>query len=289
MASIGKYRKKIKSAKNIAKITKAMQLVAASKMKKAQIMALSGKEYSEGITDLASILSTHLDKTIHPLINANLNSQKPTLIILISPEKGLCGGLVTNISRSVNKAIIDENRNVKFITVGNKAKQIVKRLGLSSIAEFSLGLSYPSFELVPPIARLVEEKFITEEYKSVKILYAEFINTMYQEVTAEALLPLQLNIPLKSDEPKINKEYLFEPSPSDIVNPLLKMYLETKIYHILLEAYASEQSARMVAMKNATDNAKSLIEQLTIEYNKVRQSMITNEILDIGNQAFVNA
>lgn len=287
MPSLVKFRKKIKSAKNISKITKAMQMVAASKMRRAQTMALSGKEYSQGLTDLTKILSNYLDKTIHPLIGIERDSKAATLMIVISPEKGLCGGLITNLGRYVYKRYKDENSNVSFITIGSKAKIIAKRTGAQIAAEFPLGLSTPDFAMVPPIARFVEESFLSGNYKTVKIVYAEFINTMFQEVAEETLLPLEIETQVTAGVPP--KEYLFEPTPEDIVNPLLKMYLEVKIYHILLEAYASEQSARMIAMKNATDNAKSLIEGLTIEYNKVRQSVITGEILDIANQSFATA
>jgi|SRR3989344_2592699 len=286
MASVGKYRKKIKSAKNIAKITKAMQLVAASKMRKAQVMALSGKEYSDALIELSGMLSKHLDKTIHPLIGDPKNISSPSLVILVAPEKGLCGGLVTNISRFVAHDIASKKVTPDFIAVGAKAKQVSRRLSLNIVAEFPLGLSYPTFDLVPPIARLAELRFINGDNSRVSIIYAEFFNTMVQKVVAKELLPLEFKT--IEETPRLEKQYLFEPTPEDIVNSLLSMYLETEIYHMLLEAYASEQSARMVAMKNATDNAKGLIEDLTIEFNKVRQSMITSEILDIGNQQFIN-
>ncbi len=286
MASIGKYRKKIKSAKNIAKITKAMQLVAASKMKKAQNMALSGKEYSDGISNLTSILSRYMDKSLHPLIRNSVNSGSGRLVVLIAPEKGLCGSLVTNLGRYIRRLITSEQKRVEAVVVGNKAKQIAARLNLQVVAQFPLGLSYPTFDLAVPIARFIEEKFISGSFGSIDVVYAEFINTMFQEAKHETLLPL--DVASNGSENMVQKQkgqYVFEPTASDIVNSLLKMYLETKIYHILLEAYASEQSARMVAMKGATDNAKSLIGDLTLEFNKVRQSVITSEILDIGNAA----
>jgi F-type H+-transporting ATPase subunit gamma len=286
MALIGQYRKKIKSAKNIAKITKAMQLVAASKMKRAQVMASSGKEYAGGIIDLSNLLSKHLNKEIHPLIGDAKDPNAKTLVVLIAPEKGLCGGLVTNLSRYLTLVISQEGKNCEFIVVGNKAKQAARRMGLEPIAEFELGLSYPKYEIVPPIANLVEDKFMSGDVKKVVVVFAEFINTMLQTPQSKTLLPLQLtsqNVDSVETNIENKKDYIFEPSAKEIVNPLLEMYLEVEIYQLLLEAYASEQSARMVAMKNATDNATGLIDELTVEFNKVRQAAITNEILDIGN------
>ena len=292
MASVRTYRKKIRSAKSIAKITKAMQLVAASKMKKAQISAASGKNYSFGIIELANVLSVYLDQSLHPLLKEPEIIHKKELIVLVAPEKGLCGGLVTNLTRFLYNTIdaIGSN-NIELIAIGKKAKLTAKKLAVEVIAEFEIGLSSPSYDLVPPIARLVEERYCSGEIKQVVVVYPEFVNTMVQSPKFQVLLPLRNSLSREIEEETVKSisPYIFEPSPESIVNSLLGMYLETEIYQILLESFASEQSARMVAMKNATDNAQDLINSLSIEYNKVRQSGITNEILDIGNASAVVA
>jgi len=282
MALIGQYKKKIKFAKNIAKITKAMQLIAASKMKKAQLSALSGKEYADGVHSMLLMISDKLAEDTHKL--AKKNQSGKTLILVIAPEKGLCGGLVTNLSKYLTKIANDE-KSPDFLVIGKKAKQIVARIFGSVIAGFDLGVSSPSYDLVPPIARIIEERFVGGQNNKVVVVYSDFVNTMEQETTIKVLLPLSIKDRLvRSDGiSEFGSDYVFEPSVSEVANPLLEMYLEVEIYQLLLESFASEQSARMMAMKNATDNAKSLIEGLTVELNKVRQSTITNELLDIQN------
>lgn len=281
MASIRQFRKKIKSAKNIAKLTRAMQLVAASKMKRAQEAASRGKDYTNGMIDLSFLLSNYLDPSLHPLLQTLNTDQAKDLIVLIAPEKGLCGSLVTNLSKKV-LVVTEGARDVEFVAIGRKADRIVQKLGGEIIAQFQLGLSLPKYEIVPPIARVVEERFLARLSRKVTFVYSEFVNTMTQVPVEKVLLPLTL---VRNEEIDAisQKNYLFEPSPKTIVDSFLGIYLEVQIYQILLEAYASEQSARMIAMKNATDNATGLIDQLSLEYNKLRQAAITNEILDIGN------
>lgn len=288
MAIVGLYRKKIRSAKNIEKLTRAMQLVAASKMKKAQTMALSGKDYAVGLSDMTNLLSAYVGSELNSLVGKPLNADSPPLTVLIAPQKGLCGGLVTNLTRFVFKEISEgSSKKTDFVAIGNKAKLIARRLKLNVIAEFDLELSYPKYDFVPPVAGIIKDRFISGQSSKVNIIFAEFINTMVQVPQKRTLLPLNLNMgeePVEVSSKDVNKkEYIFEPTPESIVNPLLEMYLEVEIYQILLESYASEQSARMVAMKNATDNAAGLISDLTIDFNKARQASITNEILDIAN------
>lgn len=280
MGSIRQYRKKIRSAKNIAKLTHAMQLVAASKMRKAQEAVAGGKGYSDGIIELLLIFSNFPEIYPHPLMQTV--SQGKDLIVLVAPEKGLCGSLVTNLTKKTLE-VLTKVKNKEFISIGKKAKLIVKRLGGDEIAEFELGLSFPKFELVPPIARVIEERFMGGFAKSVTFIYSEFVNTMTQVPVEKVLLPLRLVLSGKEKNDEIYENYLFEPSAREIIDPFLAMYLEMQIYQILLESYASEQSARIVAMRNATDNATNLITALSLEYNKARQTAITNEILDIGN------
>ena len=285
MSAIAKYRKKIKSAKNIAKITKAMQMVAASKMKRAQESALKSKVYTTELMNLSSILTSQIDESVHPLLRKTLLEKD--LILIIAPEKGLCGSLVTNVSRKLLEITgVKDMSKADFIVVGKKAKYVVNRLSGNIISEFSIGVSQPKYEIVPPIARLIEGKFIDGDVGRVICLYTEFYTTINQEPLYKILLPLNLaggDILERTTEISLTDYIKFEPSADIICNEFLSMFLETEIYQLLLESFASEQSARMVAMKNATDNAKSLISQLTLEYNKKRQEIITSEIIDIGN------
>jgi F-type H+-transporting ATPase subunit gamma len=282
MALIGAFKKKIKSAKNIAKITRAMQLVAASKMKKAQNSALSGKEYADGVYSLSGLVAKYYDEDTNKLVNKDNKKAAKTMIVLVAPEKGLCGSLITNLSKFVYK-IMAEEKDSEFLVIGKKAKQITARLRGNLIADFEMGVSSPKYDMVPPIARIIEERFIGGLNDKVVVVYSEFINTMEQKPKVKSLLPLTIEEGVSNDKPEYLSDYKFEPSLGEIANPLFEMYLETEIYQLLLESYASEQSARMVAMKNATDNASSLIEDLTVEFNKARQSAITNELLDIQN------
>lgn len=285
MSAIAKYRKKIKSAKNIAKITKAMQMVAASKMRRAQDSATRSKVYTSELVNLSSILSSQIDESVHPLLRKSSTTRD--LIVIIAPEKGLCGSLVTNISRKLLEIIGSTDASkTDFIVVGKKARHIVGKMSGNIIGEFTLGVSQPTYEIVPPITRLVEKEFVDGVVGRVVCLYTEFHTTINQETLYKVLLPLSLagnDILEKSVENGYKGYIKFEPSADVVCTEFLSMFLETEIYQLLLESYASEQSARMVAMKNATDNAKSLMSQLTLEYNKKRQEMITSEIIDIGN------
>ncbi|OGM21426.1 ATP synthase F1 subunit gamma [Candidatus Woesebacteria bacterium RIFCSPLOWO2_01_FULL_37_19] len=283
MATIREYRKKIKSTKNIAKITKAMQMVAASKMRRSQDQAQKSRPYAEGLVNLTSLISTQADPSIHPLLLAKNEDSVKELVILVAPEKGLCGSLITNLAKSFYQSFL-VNKNLEFIIVGKKARTIVEKVNGDIIAEFNTGSLQPKYEIVPAIARLAEEKFLSGDVGKVRIIFSEFVNTMTQKPTQKILLPLHLTSEEKvNPENNLNPFYLFEPSAKDITDSLLELYLEIEIYQFLLESYASEQSARMVAMKNATDNAISLTNALTLEFNKARQANITSEISDIGN------
>jgi F-type H+-transporting ATPase subunit gamma len=287
MASIRQYRKKIKSAKNIVKITRAMQMVAASKMKRAQDAALKGRAYSDGIRSLSSMLSRYIDHSTHPLLLSNLGRTGKELVLIVAPEKGLCGGLITDLARFVHKVYTDiDISSSQFIVVGKKAKNIVNMFGGSIIAEFSFGTGMPKYEVTPPLAKFIEEKFISGEVDNVKVIFSEFVNTTTQKPVQKLLLPLNV-IEEKEVVQSYSEDFLFEPSIKEIADPLLEMYMEIGIYQILLESYASEQSARMVAMKNATDNAQSLTNVLNLEYNKSRQAGITSEIIDMGRSSEV--
>lgn len=279
------YRKKIKTAKNIAKITKAMQMVAVSKMKRAQDAARASRDYSLGLSAFSKLLSTKLESTYHPLLSKVNEGAAGDLVVFIGSEKGLCGSMLTNLAKKLLSQYPDLNSDkVRFISVANKAKGILTKFGGTIIADLEMGLSGPKYDSVVPIAKIIREEFLKGSVKNVKIVYTKFVSTMRQEATIDTLLPLRQETVEQHETPG-DDFTLFEPSAKAIINSLMDMYLETVIYQYLIEAYASEQSARMVAMKNATDNANSMISNLTVVYNNARQASITAEIIDIGSAA----
>lgn len=280
MISTRQFRKKIKSAKNIAQITKAMEMIAASKMKKAQDQAKASRSYSLGLEEISSVLTNQIDIPSNPLLDSR-NDNGKELVLLIASDKGLCGAMLTNLTRLIIQTYEDIG-GIQFICIGKRAKNIVRSVEGNIIADFDLGFSSPKYEMVPAISKIISEKYLQEEMSRVSVIYTEFINTMMQKPAQKTLLPLSLI--KKEDELNLGNTvlYLYEPSAEKITESLLGMYLEKEIYQFLLEAYASEQSSRMVAMKNATDNAEELTSSLTLEYNQARQAGITAEIIDIG-------
>lgn len=279
MASSRIIKRRIKSAKNIAQITKAMQMVAASKMKRAQNQAINTRPYASELLTAVNSLRGKVDPQVHPLLTSSEN-QTTEAVVLIAPDKGLCGGLVTNLSR----VLIDKNKNTSFIILGKKGRDTALRMGFNIEAYFDLGISQPKYEIVPPIAETIIKGFNCGKFSKVSVVYTKFINTLSQKPTTETILPLSLEKILEEQSESF-KEYLFEPNANQVLDALLPHYVEMELYQIILESYASEQSARMMAMKNASDNAKEIIGELTLSYNKIRQSLITNEIADIATAA----
>lgn len=277
MANIRLIRRRIKGVKNIAKITKAMEMIAASKMRKAQEHGLAGRPYSEKITQVISdLMAVSSGQPLHPCLTDREEVKKVT-IIHITPDRGLAGGLVGNINRMTGRFILEKNKNTGIIAVGKKGLDFLRRTGRQIEAEFTGLGDYPDLLSTLPISHIVLEEYPKGETDEVYIAYTKFINTMSQEAVIEKLLPVEpAEIP-----PTENVEYLYEPDASAVLDGLIPRFVEMKVYHAILESIASEQSARMVAMRNATQNAKELIEDLTLVYNKVRQEMITNELLDI--------
>lgn len=279
MASIRILRRRIKSAKNIAQITKAMELVAASKMKKAQAQALAGKQYAQKIYEMVTELARRTDVSNHPyLIRPKLLTGK-RLIILISTTKGLCGGLNSNLFRYLLKTYPDFHKQ-DIVTIGKKGSSLVVRLGATLLADFSE--TTPFIMTVPAIVELMVDKFLQGQYDGVDVVFNEFKSALQQIPKKKTVLPLTIEAHDKDDEPNNDfSEFVIEPSKHEVFSALLPHYLENQIRDAILQAEASEHSARMVAMRNATDNALSLIDGLTLLYNKERQAKITFEIADI--------
>lgn len=288
MANTKEIRSRIKSVKNTAQITRAMQLVAASKMKKAQDAALAGRAYAVLLAEILASVSGHRIAANHPLLRTRENVKRRG-VLLVGTDKGLCGALNANLFK---KAMQLEG-DVAFVTVGRKATQFISRTGRTLLADFPVADRVPYGE-VRAVVEYMLELYEAGEIDSIEILYSRFINTLVQEPALLPLIPLVANIEEKLEQLKKRlgielrdtsedeREFIFEPDAQTILEELPQMYVKQEIYQMLLESKASEHSARMVAMKAATDNAKNLVNDLTLDYNKARQAAITQEILEIA-------
>jgi F-type H+-transporting ATPase subunit gamma len=284
MANTQDIRRRIKSIRNIGQLTKAMQMVAASKMRKAQNVALAGRPYSTLMNRVLVSLQQRTDSKLHPLLQ--VREVKKELVVVISTDKGLAGALNTNLLREA--ANFDPNKT-SYVVSGRKARQFLARTRRDMMADFELK-DAPSFSETKEIAKFCVEKFLSGEVDKVSVLYTHFINTVNQKPVVRTLLPISSfelpqaptegATPQDSTDPMIG--YLFEPTPEGVLDVMLPYYLHYQVFQMILDARASEHSARMVAMKNATDNAKQFIKDLTLEYNKMRQASITTELLEIS-------
>jgi len=284
MPSTRDIRRRIKSVKNTAQITKAMQMVASSKMRKAQLAALAGRPYAEKMnTMLADATATVVDFS-HPLMEQR--GGKKRAVILVSTDKGLCGALNSNLFREAGK--FDKDTTV-YVCAGKKGAQFVSRTRRQLAAEFTYKDS-PSFAEARVISKFAQDLFLKGEVDHVDILFTNFVSTLVQKPEVKTLLPIgeikgvQAGVDGHETHSELKGsglEFQFEPNAAQVLGELLPHYLNFQVFQILLEAKASEHSSRMVAMKNATDNAKQLIKDLTLEYNKLRQANITKELLEI--------
>jgi F-type H+-transporting ATPase subunit gamma len=287
MPSTRDIRRRIKSVKNTAQITKAMQMVAASKMRKAQMAALAGRPYANLMNEVLSALVAGNKDFSHPLIEKR--DVRKRCVIVVSTDKGLCGGLNSSLMREAAKFAPD----TAFITAGRKASQFIARTKRTLIAEFTYK-DVPSFAEARAISKFAQDIYIKGEVDQVDILFTQFVSTLVQKPETRQLLPIGNVKPVKAgvgadaNEPAAQSasgEFIFEPDQDQVLGALLPHTLNFQVYQILLESKASEHSARMVAMKNATDNAKQFIKDLTLEYNKLRQANITKELLEISSAA----
>src|SRR5262245_50230352 len=285
MPSTRDIRRRIKSVKNTKQITKAMQMVAASKMRRAQQAALAGRPYAGLMNNVLVQVTPHVGDFSHPLMEKR--EVKMRALIVVATDKGLCGGLNANLAREVVKL---DKASTTFITAGRKGSQFIARTKRKLAAEFTYK-DAPIFAEARAISRFAQDLFTKGEVDRVDILYTNFISTLNQKPEVLQFLAVENSKGVEAGgrhgaetSEKLLKgatEFLFEPTPAGVLGALLPHYLNFQVYQILLEAKASEHSARMVAMKNATDNAKGLIKDLTLEYNKLRQSNITRELLEI--------
>jgi F-type H+-transporting ATPase subunit gamma len=286
MPSTRDIRRRIRSVGSTAQITKAMQMVAAAKMRKAQEAALVGRPFAQLLYRFQREVTLRMREFQHPLLE--VRPVRKRAVILVSADKGLCGALNSNLFRLAAQS---DPASTVFITAGRKAAQFVAATRRQLVAEFAYGDS-PRFPEARAIAAFARDLFLKQEVDEVRILATRFVNTLTQHPVSLEYLPVGeikgMKIPgvEPTEEPAALQESLFEPSPEALLGYLLSHYLNIYVYQVLLNAKASEQSARMVSMKNATDNAESLIDDLTLEYNKLRQGNITKELLEIaGGQA----
>ncbi len=279
MASLLAIKRRIKTAKNVSKTTKAMQLISASKLRKAQDAAVSSKPYVEKLDTISKNIYSMIEKEERTeYMNAPKNIQSK-LFIVISPDKGLSGGLTTNLIREVLSSD-DKNKNY-YLVIGKKAQIYLSAFGKEIIAAFPFGNSLPNFDIVYSIRNIIDEYFLGKKVNEVIIITTKFSTVFTQKPSRTTLLP----ITLQDEHTKISNS-TFEPSISELIPDLLRHYLEMMLYQSFVESYASEQAARMIAMKNATDNANDMISDLNLLYNKNRQEKITNELLDIGGASY---
>jgi F-type H+-transporting ATPase subunit gamma len=270
-------RRRIKGVQNTAKITRAMEMIASSKMRKAQERGLAGRPYSDKIkqviADLAALRQS--DGEIHPLLRRRTVTK--ITIVHITPDRGLSGGLDANLNRKTAGFILQQVTPVNLVLVGRRGIDYMRHYGREIRAEFSRMGDKPSLIETLPITRIIIDDYCSGGTDGVYLVYAKFINTMRQTPVVEQILPV---VPQGSVKHK-NQDYIFEPGAQTVLDKLLPRFVESEIYHAILESNASEQSARMVAMRNATDSANDLLQALTLAYYKARQESITNELLDI--------
>ncbi|MBI2934692.1 MAG: ATP synthase F1 subunit gamma [Chloroflexi bacterium] len=279
MAQIQLIKRRIRSVQGTAKITKAMEMVAASKMKRAQERGLAGRPYDIRIRQVLGDLAASLPPTaraVHPLLGAR-ETVKNIQIIHITSDRGLCGGFNASMNRATIAFVKSQTVPAKIVTVGRKGRDFLGRYGFNIIADFTGLGDKPGLADTNVIARIATDDFTSGASDLTYLAYTDFVTTMVQRPVIKQLLPVRpAELPMAQ-----NVEYIYEPSPAVVLGLLLPRFVEMQIFHAVLESIASEQSARMVAMRSATDNAMELIDDLTLMYNKARQEIITKEILDI--------
>jgi len=282
LPSVRQIKRRIRSVENTAKITKAMSMIAASKMRRTQEAALKARPYSNHLQQLLSDLAAQPfdEEQTHPLLQRR-NIEKAEIIV-ITPDRGLTGGLNSNINRTVAQ-FLDDHQNIQtsVVAVGKKGRDFMNRTGQNIKAVFTDLGDRPSMEDLRAIATIVNNGYSSSETDAVYLAYAEFVSTVSQKPIITPLLPI---VPAKLETSQ-SVGYIYEPSTQEVLSELLPRFVEMKIYQAVLEATASEQSARMVAMRNATDNASQMVDELTLIMNKARQESITTELLDIVSGA----
>jgi F-type H+-transporting ATPase subunit gamma len=278
VASIRQIKRRVRSVTSIAKVTKAMEMVAASKMRRSQQRALAARPYAEKMREILGDLAKQrsAEEERHPFLTER--PVKNTMILYLGPNRGLAGGLPGNMNRKAASFALEQESPVKWVTVGRKGRDFIVRTGQPLLADFALP-DYPELLDTLPINRIVADEYLAEHVDKVYLLFPRLVNTAVQTPVVRQLLPIEPEE--LTDVTVEDVDYIYEPDAEGVFAELLPRYIEMTIYAAILENEASELSARMVAMRSATDAANEMIETLTLIYNKARQEQITKELLDI--------
>jgi len=283
--STREIRRRIRSVRNLAQITRAMEMVSASKMRRAQRNVLATRPYADRLRDVMSSLMAGMGGSHKGTLLEVRAEVKNVALILITPDRGLAGSLVANILRRTARFVIDEKakgRNVKVLAIGKKGRDFLNRSGQDLLAEVTKLGDYPKLADILGVSTNVIQGFLNGEFDEAYIVYSQFVNTLVQRPAVRRILPVETD---ESAPASASSNYNYEPDEDIVLKDLLPRFAEVQIYQALLESIASEHSARMVAMRNATDNAKDLRRELSLTYNKTRQANITKEVSEIASGA----
>lgn len=285
MPSTREIRRRIRSVRNLAQITRAMEMVSASKMRRAQRNVLATRPYADRLRDVMSSLMARTSGARKGTLLEIRPEVKTVGVIVITPDRGLAGSLVANILRRTARFVLDERekgRHVKVLAIGKKGRDFLSRSGQDLLAEVTKLGDYPKLADVLGVSTNVIEGFLKGEFDEAYIIYSQFVNTLVQRPAVRRILPVEAE---QNATPAKGSDFNYEPDQDVVLNDLLPRFAEVQIYQAVLESIASEHSARMVAMRNATDNAKDLRRELTLTYNKTRQANITKEVSEIASGA----
>jgi F-type H+-transporting ATPase subunit gamma len=282
MPSTIDLRRRIRSVKNTQQITKAMKMVAAAKLRRAQERMVAARPYAAALREVLASVAVRVDMSKHPLLQAG-EAERKVLLLVVTADRGLCGAFNTNVLRAAQNAIADKRwEEVHLLPIGRKANDFFKRRPTPIRRQATHVYQALSLDTAREIAKSLIDDFIGGEFDAVYVLFNEFKSIIAQKVTLQRLLPLEREWDQKSEN---NIEYLYEPSPERILEDLLPKHIEFQLYRVLLESAAAEQGARMAAMEAATKNASDMISALTLNYNRIRQAAITKEIIEIVSGA----
>jgi F-type H+-transporting ATPase subunit gamma len=275
MPSLRDLRRRIKGVQNMRKITKAMELVAAARMRRAQERVLATRPYSDEIASMMTELMRRSPQYQHPYLQVRPVEKR--LIILVTGDRGLCGALNSNNTRLAVREAVQGSVPVSYVTIGRRGRDVIRRLHRELVADQSMLGDRPTMGDVLPAARVAMEQFESGEVQQIDIVFAKFISVGRQQATLQRVIPVEP----PEDAKAVSADFEYEPDPKDVLDALLPRYVEAQVYRAVLENGASEQAARMLAMRNASDNASEFIEDLTLTANKVRQASITTELMEI--------
>ena len=280
MPSQRDIRRRITASRNIRQITRAMQFVAASKLRRAQESTLSARPYSDLLDEILADLAAVLGGEEHPLLSRRDEGKR--LIVLVTSDRGLAGPLNTNVVRFASKEIVEHTGELELVSIGRKGRDAMRRARVPIVAHFAGFGDRPTLADILPLARLIADEYEAGTYNQVDIVFTRFVSTLVQRADMVQLLPIKPSLDTHGIP---GSQFIFEPAPDKVLNELLPRYLDTRLFQTALESSASFFSSQMVAMKNATENADELIEDLTLSYNKARQASITRELIEIASGA----